>query len=197
MAGTQNTSYGPVGGNTPDNSVDVGDPVKVGARYNATAPTYADGDRTDAQATARGLLRVEGQSGSPTLSAEETADDSDKALTVPAGKVWIFQSLRVEFTATATVGNRQVAVQVRDDTADVVFEVVAGAVQAASEARNYHFAPQVADLTAFRDTDFLSTPMPALVLPAGYDIRIFDNNAVDAAADDMIVQALVIQRDAP
>jgi hypothetical protein len=134
--------------------------------------------------------------GKGTLQADEALNDSDKSFTVPAGKEWTVLSIWVELASTATAGNRQVEVQLQDDSADVVGRLVAGAVQAASLTRNYHFAAGVADMTAFRDTDLISNPLPArLLLPPGYVVRVFDNNAVDAAADDMVVQMLVGERD--
>lgn len=45
-----------VGGNVASGSADSGNPIKVGARYNATEPTYLDGQRTDLQADSRGNL---------------------------------------------------------------------------------------------------------------------------------------------
>lgn len=130
----------------------------------------------------------------PELQADEALNDSDKTITVPAGEEWAIQSIRVELTTTATAGDRQIVVQVRDDADDIVDEAIAGAVQAASLTRNYHFGAGRSDLTAFRDTDHLETPIQPWVLPAGYDLRIFDNNAVDPAADDMALQMLILKR---
>jgi len=120
-----------------------------------------------------------------------SADDSDKSATVTAGAIWHIFWVWVELTTTATAGDRQIVVELQDDTNDVIGQFRAGAVQAASLTRNYMFAPAMADLVAFRDTDYLMTPMPPTVLlPAGYQIRIYDNNAVDAAADDMVVMTM-------
>lgn len=125
------------------------------------------------------------------LQADETLNDSDKEIEVTAGQLWQVLNLRVEFTSTATVGDRQLVIQWRDGSDDVVGEVRAGVVQAASLTYNYQFGPALADLSAVRDTDWLMTPLPpTLMLPAGYDLRIYDNNAVDAAADDMIIQMM-------
>lgn len=126
------------------------------------------------------------------LQVDEDADDSDKTLSVPTGSIWQVLWVWVELASTATVGDRQMQIDFRDDSDDVIAEVRAGAVQAASLTRKYLFAPGNADLAAFRDTDYLMTPIPpTLFLPAGFDIRIYDNNAVDAAADDMVVQAMM------
>ena len=130
------------------------------------------------------------------VQADEALDGSDKTITVTAGRDWMIQSLRAELTTTATVGNRQIAVQIRDDSDDVIAEVRAGATQTASLTRSYHFGPHLPDLTSFRDTDWISTPIDPLIVPAGYDIRIFDNNAVDAAADDLVVRLAILERDA-
>jgi hypothetical protein len=45
-------------GNVADNGVDSGNPVKVGGRYNGSAPTYADGDRADLQVDINGNLKT-------------------------------------------------------------------------------------------------------------------------------------------
>lgn len=131
--------------------------------------------------------------GQPQLQADETADDSDKKLTVPAGKVWDLLSVWVELTSTASVGNRQMALEIQDTADDVVMTIAAGIVQTASLTRNYLFGPGLPDLTSFRAGDLLMTPIPKILLPAGFDIRIADTAAIDAAADDMIVQAMVAE----
>lgn len=45
-------------GNVAAGAADAGNPVKVGGRYNATLPTYTDGQRADAQTDSRGGLFV-------------------------------------------------------------------------------------------------------------------------------------------
>jgi hypothetical protein len=70
----------------------------------------------------------------------------------------------------------------------IIASIKAGIVQAASLTRNYLFAPSLADLTSFRDTSFLMTPlMPTLFLSAGQQLRILDSGAIAAAADDMLI----------
>ena len=121
---------------------------------------------------------------------EETADDSNKDFTVPVNTEWQILWIWVELTTTNAVGNRQLVIEVLDAAGDIIGIVaVASVTQAASLARNYLFAPAVPDLLAFRDTDFLSTPIPpTLFLDAGQILRVRDNKAIAAAADDMIVQ---------
>ncbi len=132
-----------------------------------------------------------------TLEVEETANDSDKSITVDASSEWKIQWIWVELTTTGTVGDRQLVVEIQDNAADVIFQMRAGIVQAASITRYYLFAPMGAEITSFRDTDFLYVPMPPEIrLPASYVVRVYDNNAVDAAADDMVIQMMTLQRSA-
>lgn len=128
------------------------------------------------------------------LQAEETANDSDKAFTIPAREIWQVLWIWIEFTTDGTAGDRQLELLIRDGSDDTVMQLPVGAVQAASLTRNYLLAAGMADLTTFRDTSFLTTPLPPLLIPGGYDLRIYDNNAVAAAADDMIVQMMVAKQ---
>jgi len=125
------------------------------------------------------------------LEADETLNDSDKTFTVTASVEWHILTIWVEFTSTGTAGNRQLVVELQDNAADVIGRFIAGITQAASLTRYYQFGPALADLEAERDADWIMTPFPpTIVLPAAYVLRVYDNNAVDAAADDMIVQIL-------
>lgn len=130
----------------------------------------------------------------PDLQSDENLNDSDKSFTVPASTEWRVKWIYVELTTTATAGNRQMEIQIQDDAADVIARLVCGDVQAASLTRYYLFAPNVAELTAERDTDKFSTLMPEWILPASYVVRVWDNAAVDAAADDLIIQMQVLAR---
>lgn len=129
------------------------------------------------------------------LQSDETADDSDKTFTVPASTEWQVLWVWVEYTSTVVVGDRQLVIQLQDSGSDVIGEVRVGVVQAASLTYNYMIAAALADLTALRDTDFLTIPFPpTAILQAGDIVRVYDNNAVDAAADDMIVQMQIASR---
>lgn len=129
------------------------------------------------------------------LVSDEALNDSDKTLTVPAGFEYQILWIWVEFASDGGAGNRQLQIDLRDAADDVIGQIRVGITQAASLTRYYMFAPALADLVAFRDTDYLMTPLPPTVfLPAGYDLRIFDNNAVSAAGDDMVIQMQVARR---
>jgi hypothetical protein len=123
------------------------------------------------------------------------ADDSNKEFTVPADQEWQVLWVYVQYTSTATVGNRQLTLRALSDGGTTWMQLKAGIVQAASLARYYTFAPSLADLTAFRDTSFLMTPMmPTLFLSAGQRLQVLDSAAIAAAADDMLVYIQVAWR---
>jgi hypothetical protein len=116
------------------------------------------------------------------------ANSSDKVITIPAGYTWIILGIRVTFVSSASTGNRQLVIQFRDESNNVLFDVRAGAVQAAGVTRYYNFGSGMPDMTSFRDTDYLSTPLPSgFRLDEGFDIRVYDKSAIDASADDMTI----------
>lgn len=141
-----------------------------------------------------GRLRINDE-WTPELNVEEAANDSDKTISVPASEEWEIISIWVENVTSSDAGTRQIQIDILDDSSDIIATIIAGATQIESLTRNYLFAFGVADLTSFRDTLFLTTPIPKLKLPAGYKIRIYDNNAIAASADDMVVQILNNKRD--
>ena len=130
----------------------------------------------------------------PDLQVDEALTDSDKSFTVPASTEWRVKWIYIEYTSTAAAGTRQVEIQIQDDAADVIARLVCGDTQIASLTRYYLFAPNVTELVAERDTDKFSTLMPEWILPAAYVVRVWDNNAIAAAADGMIVQMMVEAR---
>jgi len=127
-----------------------------------------------------------------TLS-DDALDDTDKEFAVPAGFEYQLLWVWVELITVVTAANRQMRVTLRDGSNDVIGQVRAGATQAASLTRFYMFAPALADLTAFRDTDYLMTPFPPTVfLTAGQNVRVRVNLA--QAGDDMVVKMQVARR---
>ena len=121
--------------------------------------------------------------------SDEDLNDSDKTFAVPAGVerhiLWIW----VEYTADATVGDRQLVIEAQDSASDVIAQWArAGIVQAAGTTYYYQFGPGLPDDVALRDSNYLRTPIPTSTLLKALDIlRVYDNNAVSAAGDDMQV----------
>lgn len=131
----------------------------------------------------------------PLLVSDVTTNSSNKLFTVPAGCVWEVQSIYVALTTNATVGNRNVAVDIQIPSGTVIHRTTVGIVQAASVTRQYNIAPGVVNLTAFINTSFLSTPMPTLQLPQSSVVRVYDITAVDAAGtgENLLAYMLVRQ----
>lgn len=130
----------------------------------------------------------------PAYAVSTTGASSNKIFTVPAATEWQVCTIRVVYTSTATVGNRQIGMQYEKADGTIVASMRAGATQAASLTRIYTFGLGLMDMTSFRDTDYLSMPLPVVVLPAGYIVRVWDKAAIAAAADSMSVYLMVVQR---
>ena len=127
----------------------------------------------------------------PELISDETANDSDKIITVDTGQIWKIISIYTTLITDATVGNREMQIQVRDDSDDIILLLPANATQAASSTRTYSFFPG-APWASSHFSNQLLVPIPFnLFLPPGYDLRIRDAAAVAAAADDLDIQLLI------
>ncbi len=129
------------------------------------------------------------------LILDVTADLSDKSFVVPGGRRYKLYYGQITLISTAVAGNRQMALEVKDDSANVIFRSLAGAVQAASLTREYHFAPNPVREAAFVNGQIMVPTPPDLILLPGWTLRFYDTAAIDAAADDMTVAALVENRD--
>jgi hypothetical protein len=128
-----------------------------------------------------------------TVTRDAAADDSSKDFTVPAGKIWVLSSAFIDYTCTATVGNRSVSIRFLDGSANVVMRTCVSGAMTASNAY---------ELSLWNTAPLLQTgtqrtmPMAEMRLPAGYVIRVFDSAAIDAAADDMLVTLHLLVFDA-
>jgi hypothetical protein len=70
---------GRVQGDVADAAADSGNPVKVGGKFNATQPTYTDGQRGNLQLDSRGNVRIQVQSGVTVASVQTPADGQGAA----------------------------------------------------------------------------------------------------------------------
>lgn len=115
---------------------------------------------------------------------------NDKNLAVPANARWIVLHGMVTLTSTATAGNRQLTGQIRDVGNNVLFEVRAGLVQAASVVRRWAIAGvPLRDSTFIGDLAQVPLPVPCIVPPGG-NLRLYDVTAVDAL-DTLAYQFMV------
>lgn len=129
------------------------------------------------------------------LVKDEVLNDSDKTFTVPAGKVWSLLSIWVQMAASGTAGNREIIVDIRDGADAVIASLNTGVDHAENLARFYLFAEGLPRDTAFFSTDNLYHPMPKIILPATFDIRVRDSAAVDNN-DNMFVYIMGVESDA-
>ena len=103
---------------------------------------------------------------------DATLNDSDKSVVVPVDRRYkIFYGF-IELITTAVVGNRQIAIEIIDASANVIFRSLAGAVQAESTTREYHFSPNVVREAAFVNNQILIPIPPDLILLPGWTYRI-------------------------
>lgn len=125
-----------------------------------------------------------------TSQRDATLNDSDKSFTVPANRIWNVHSVYVQYTSTATAGTRNLVVQLRDVSGNIYGEWRTSSTFSSSTTHNEtwavgHGAEDVSSLIAK-----LALFPSLVVLPAGFAVRVIDSNAVDTAADDMIVALL-------
>lgn len=130
------------------------------------------------------------------LVKDETLNDSDKTFAVPAGRVWSVLWIWIRMSTTATVGNREIIVDIRDDTGTVIASLNTGINHAENLIRFYLFAEGLPRETAFFSTDNLYHPTPKISLPPTFDVRVLDSAVVDVAADDMFVYILGVESNA-
>lgn len=122
-------------------------------------------------------------------------NDSDKTITVPAGKQWKIHSIFVSYVATAVAGNRRLRIRISNDSNNDVWDLIALNVQIANTTEFYMF--QAGGVSVTEDSAARHIiPIPKdTILPEDFRIRINDQNAVDAAADDMVIRILIDETD--
>jgi len=141
--------------------------------------------------------------GTPLNYYDYGTNDSDKTITVPAGKIREIKYIEAALTTTATVGNRILTVLIGDGT-NTLYAVRTGSV-AASNVGLIALQPGISYATTNKRTPSNAAnstvtvrdclPQP-LILPANYTIRVYDVAAIDAAADDMEIVILGVEYDA-
>jgi hypothetical protein len=103
-----------VQGDVASGTADSGNPVKIGARYNATMPTVTDGQRVDLQTTTRGSLKTTLFANDSNTTIRVFGDASDGVATTTTGN-----SLGV--TNRNTVFNGTTWDRMRGDTTDGIW----------------------------------------------------------------------------
>lgn len=94
--------------------------------------------------------------------------------------------IHVEYTSSATAGNRQLKCSVKDSSGNIVIDVHAGAVQAASLTYHYSLMPGIYRETTVTATS-LQLPFPMdFIIDPNHKIVINDNNSV-SGSDSMVI----------
>lgn len=109
---------------------------------------------------------------------KESSADNDYAKGMASDERWKITSIRVDYTATVTVGDRRLALEL-SYSLDTYLFVLANGVIAASENVDVMFGKGLADYTI--TSTFISVPTPELWVPDAGGIRVYDVNAVDVA----------------
>ncbi len=123
--------------------------------------------------------------------SDVATNDSDKTITAAQSEGFRILSGNVNLITTATAGARQMEVHVRDAAGVIVYKVSAGTTQIASLTHDYTLLPGgVRNTTLVNSELIIPLPIDLVMLP-GWDIRVFDSAAIDAAADDMLIQLVV------
>lgn len=121
---------------------------------------------------------------------------NDKVFTVPANRLWIVRWIHLGLTTTATLGNRTPVVDYRDAGDGVIFRLI-HPQQYTENTTNvyYEFFPGAARETALMGINLGPLP-PVSCLPAGYDVRIYDNDNRDVN-DTFAVYLMVTEIETP
>ena len=130
------------------------------------------------------------------LSLAKDTDANDTSKDFVAQGDWQLLAVRVRLVTTATAGNRLVTMQIYDDSdaTNVLLEMRSGVAQVASKDYSYYFAPGLSRLTSVYDSDYVSCPIPNIMLHNHQMLRICDLAAVAADSDDMEVFISGVQK---
>ena len=91
----------------------------------------------------------------------------------------------VIYNSDATVGNRQLVVEIKDEAGNLVVDFHAGAVQAASLGRHYVFQGGV-----YRETSFVNGEIQVaipihFIVEANWTFRVYDSAGI-SSSDDLV-----------
>ena len=132
--------------------------------------------------------------GTPTWQFDNTANDSDRTYTVPAGKIWYMLAVWARLAATATVGNRYLSVDISPNGTNPIRAGQTAAITASTtNTILVSFTGMGDDFTIAAGVGQNAMPM---VLTAGATVRIWDSAAVDANQDDLQEYVHYIEYDA-
>jgi len=123
----------------------------------------------------------------PLNLSDTTASVNEKSFEVPTNQMWVPTSIQVTYVSTATVGNRRLFVNMETFGGVDIKVITAGTTQAASLTRIYSLGPNLPDLTAFRNTSFLTTPIDGATPLLEGDTLIIGDYENISATDTCVV----------
>lgn len=116
---------------------------------------------------------------------DEISNDSDKIITIPEGVTRKLICGHINLATSATVGSRVLQLIIADENG-VTLWVSSSTPLAASLTENYTISN---DYNRGGVGTMIGIPSDLMLKP-GYQIRIWDSEAVDAAADDMKIHLI-------
>lgn len=88
--------------------------------------------------------------------------------------------LLCKVVSSATVGNRQIELRIKDAAGTVLYSIAVGATQAASLTRDYLFLPGATREAAFVGIGITTPIPPDVVVPLDGSVQLIDTAAVAA-----------------
>ena len=94
----------------------------------------------------------------------------------------IIKGIGVKLVSDATVGNRQIDVEVFSGS-DIYAKISAGVVQAASLTRRFFFGPGLEREAAFIDDNVMVSLSSEFILPKDFSLKIYDSADISSGGD--------------
>lgn len=114
----------------------------------------------------------------PTAHIKESSADNDYILSVGAAQRWNVHSVYADYTSTATVGNRQLALELLSGGDTYLHIIVNGFITASQNIKvTWGYGLFYAVVTGLA----ITIPTPKLFIPANGSLRVYDVAGVDAA----------------
>jgi len=120
------------------------------------------------------------------LVSDTALNDSDKTISPPGNNVRL-KLIRVEYTATATAGNRSLQVRFLDGDGDTFWATTVATAFVASDVMVVNFTANATIVVPVDNGAEGAQNISDIIFNSAWSIQVIDTAAVAAAADDMIV----------
>ena len=109
----------------------------------------------------------------------EVSADNDYSTGVPVDEHWEILSVNVVYTATATVGNRSLVLEITNTVSGIVTTAPTTALIVANDVINVTFANGLA--VGVLAGTHITVPTAAMYAATGWGMRLYDVNNIDVA----------------